>query len=97
MRVARMIRQLIDSDSGEYGLSEQEAHEIFAAILDGGIADLELGGMVVALHARRITLPQLLGYHLSLARGLDPDNPSPGGVINRVVQGVVIHSPRETQ
>ncbi len=34
---------------------------------------------------------QLLAYHLSLRAGLDPDNPSPGGVITRVVQGVSIH------
>ena len=37
---------------------------------------------------------QLFGYHLSRAKGLDPDSPSPGGVINRVVQGVVIHPAR---
>lgn len=37
--------------------------------------------------------PQLLGYYLSLGIGLNPDNPSPSGVINRVVQGVRIHSP----
>ncbi|HVJ08479.1 MAG TPA: hypothetical protein VM554_08845 [Acidisarcina sp.] len=35
--------------------------------------------------------PQLLGYHLSLGLGLNPDSPSPDGVINRVVQGVRIH------
>jgi tagatose-6-phosphate ketose/aldose isomerase len=35
--------------------------------------------------------PQLLGYYLSLRIGLNPDNPSPEGVINRVVQGVKIH------
>jgi tagatose-6-phosphate ketose/aldose isomerase len=35
--------------------------------------------------------PQLLGYRLSLRIGLNPDNPSPDGVINRVVQGVRIH------
>jgi hypothetical protein len=29
---------------------------------------------------------------LSLRQGLNPDNPSPDGVINRVVQGVKIHS-----
>jgi tagatose-6-phosphate ketose/aldose isomerase len=42
--------------------------------------------------------PQLLGYHLSLRIGLNPDNPSPTGVINRVVQGVKIHpaAPCET-
>jgi tagatose-6-phosphate ketose/aldose isomerase len=38
--------------------------------------------------------PQLLGYHLSLRIGLNPDNPSPDGVINRVVQGVRIHKTR---
>jgi tagatose-6-phosphate ketose/aldose isomerase len=41
-----------------------------------------------------IIAPQLLGYHLSRAKGFDPDNPSPGGVINRVVQGVFIHAPQ---
>lgn len=35
--------------------------------------------------------PQLLGYLLSLNLGLNPDNPSPDGIINRVVQGVRIH------
>ena len=34
---------------------------------------------------------QILGYHLSLRAGLNPDNPSPSGVINRVVQGVRIY------
>ncbi len=38
-----------------------------------------------------IVFAQLLGLHMSLRCGLDPDNPSPGGVINRVVQGVRIH------
>jgi tagatose-6-phosphate ketose/aldose isomerase len=38
-----------------------------------------------------IVAPQLLGYYLSLSVGLNPDNPSPDGVINRVVQGVKIH------
>jgi tagatose-6-phosphate ketose/aldose isomerase len=39
-----------------------------------------------------ILIPQLLGYHLSLRIGLNPDNPSPEGVINRVVQGFKIHA-----
>jgi tagatose-6-phosphate ketose/aldose isomerase len=35
--------------------------------------------------------PQLLGYYLSLRIGLNPDVPSPDGIINRVVRGVRIH------
>ncbi len=38
-----------------------------------------------------ILIPQLFGYHLSRGLGLNPDNPSPNGVITRVVQGVTIH------
>ncbi|HUX38370.1 MAG TPA: sugar isomerase [Rectinemataceae bacterium] len=34
---------------------------------------------------------QFIGLHAALNLGLSPDNPSPGGVINRVVQGVNIH------
>lgn len=33
-----------------------------------------------------IVFPQVLAYYLSLAAALDPDNPSPDGVITRVVQ-----------
>lgn len=44
-----------------------------------------------------IVSPQLLGYHLSLHIGLNPDNPSPEGVINRVVQGVRIHSGKSAE
>jgi tagatose-6-phosphate ketose/aldose isomerase len=39
-----------------------------------------------------IVTPQLLGYHLSLSIGINPDNPSPDGIINRVVQGFRIHA-----
>lgn len=39
-----------------------------------------------------IVFAQLLAFHWSLSLGLDPDKPSPGGVINRVVQGVRIYA-----
>ena len=38
-----------------------------------------------------IPFAQLLGYHLSLACGLNPDNPSPSGILTRVVQSFRIH------
>ncbi len=40
--------------------------------------------------------PQLLGYHMSLGSGLNPDNPSPEGIIHRIVKGVRIHPPMES-
>jgi len=38
-----------------------------------------------------IIFAQMLACHASLAFGLDPDNPSPAGVIHRVVEGVRIY------
>lgn len=38
-----------------------------------------------------VVFAQLLGHHLSLGLGLDPDSPSPGRVITRVVEGVRIY------
>ena len=42
-----------------------------------------------------VVFPQLLAYRLSIACGLNPDRPSPAGVISRVVQGVTIYSDAE--
>jgi len=38
-----------------------------------------------------IVFPQLLAWHLSVNFGLNPDSPSPDGVITRVVEGVRIY------
>lgn len=35
---------------------------------------------------------QILSFYKSLACGIGPDNPSPSGMVNRVVQGVTIHA-----
>ena len=38
-----------------------------------------------------VAAAQIYAFHASLVRGLTPDNPNPGGTVNRVVQGVRIH------
>jgi tagatose-6-phosphate ketose/aldose isomerase len=38
-----------------------------------------------------IVVCQILAFHKSRSHGLSPDNPSPAGLINRVVQGVAIY------
>jgi len=42
MSVARYIRKLTDGVMAS-GLTEEDAHDLFAAMLDGGVPDLELG------------------------------------------------------
>jgi tagatose-6-phosphate ketose/aldose isomerase len=46
----------------------------------------------VALALPFVVCAQLLGLHFSLAMGTTPDNPFPSGTVNRVVQGVTIHT-----
>ena len=42
-------------------------------------------------HFLNVIFAQSFAYEKSLNSGISPDNPSPDGVINRVVQGVKIH------
>jgi tagatose-6-phosphate ketose/aldose isomerase len=41
-----------------------------------------------------VIVGQLLGLFTSLQLGLSPDDPSPSGVIHRVVEGVRVYDPR---
>ncbi|MGE0073641.1 MAG: SIS domain-containing protein [Sphaerochaetaceae bacterium] len=38
-----------------------------------------------------VLLGQMVGFYVSLEKGLDPDYPSPKGIINRVVEGIRIY------
>jgi tagatose-6-phosphate ketose/aldose isomerase len=69
----------VGATQGEVSLFE----EVIPALLPKGADTLRTPFEIIG--------PQLLGYHLSLRTGLNPDSPSPDGVINRVVQGVKIH------
>ena len=72
------------------GIADEAEHELFDTLIPA-VAP----GVTDALRTPfEIIIPQLLGYHLSMMKGLNPDNPSPSGVINRVVQGVTIHAVR---
>ncbi|SIN38153.1 SIS domain-containing protein [Micromonospora cremea] len=44
-----------------------------------------------ALALPAVICAQLIGLHFSLALGCTPDNPFPGGEVNRVVQGAIMH------
>jgi tagatose-6-phosphate ketose/aldose isomerase len=80
-------------------LREKRVGRLVGAVPEGTLADL-FDDAVPALAPDlvdslrgpfEIVFAQLLAYHLSLRFGLDPDNPSPDGIIHRVVQGVRIH------
>ncbi|MEV4814049.1 SIS domain-containing protein [Micromonospora avicenniae] len=53
-----------------------------------GLEDVDDAALVLPA----VICAQLIGLHFSLALGLTPDNPFPGGEVNRVVQGAIMHS-----
>ncbi len=57
----------IDALAAEQSLSEQEAEVLFAAIFDGGVPDLELGGLLALLEQRPLTQQELVGVLAALS------------------------------
>ena len=51
MSFAHYIKEIGRVD-GESGLSEEDARRLFGAILDGGVPELELGAILLALHMK---------------------------------------------
>lgn len=68
MSVTCAIRALIGPGGIRGELAESEAHELVAAMLDGGVAELELGAVLALLEQKRCTLAELLGFSSALAQ-----------------------------
>lgn len=84
-----LVRELRTKKLGRLvalGQPETESH-----LFDRVVSTAASGLLDYLRTPAEIVFSQLLGYHLSLRLGLDPDNPSPDRVIARVVQGVRIY------
>jgi anthranilate phosphoribosyltransferase len=70
MSVARYIRELTDGSDGTHALTEEDAHDLFAAMLDGGVPDLELGACLMALRIKAGSAAELLGFYRAASERL---------------------------
>lgn len=75
-------------------ISEPDAHRLFAAMLDGGIGDLELGALIALQQLRKGAVAELLGYCRAL-RGHGFALARPAGVVRPVV--IASHAGTRTQ
>jgi anthranilate phosphoribosyltransferase len=84
MGYTQHIRNIVMGNPAEGGvrdLSSGDAHEMFSAALDGGIAELELGSMLTALAIKGETLAEFSGCHEAVAeRTYRLTPPKAGGV-----------------
>lgn len=70
MNVVRYIKEIAHGFDSAGDLGEEDARALFAAMLDGGIPDLELGACLVALRMKTESLSELLGFHAAIAERL---------------------------
>lgn len=70
MNFASYLKHIGRSCTDAQDLDEEEAYHLFAAVLDGGVPDLELGGLLVALRMKSESLGELVGFHRALSERL---------------------------
>lgn len=62
MEYAQYIKELGRGASGSRSLGSDDARRLYGAMLDGGVPDLELGAIVVALRVKGESLDEMLGF-----------------------------------
>lgn len=75
-----IIRQIARAQPSVSDLSEDEAHALFSAMLDGGIADLELGSLLTALRMKSESPAEVVGFYRSMSERLYTLQAPPGRV-----------------
>jgi anthranilate phosphoribosyltransferase len=66
MSFAHYVKEIGGGAAGVGDLSEQDAYQVFGAMLDGGMPELELGAILLALRLKSESLPELLGFDRAL-------------------------------
>lgn len=62
MSYAQYIKEIGRGAQGSRDLSPEEARQVYAAMLDGGVPDLELGAILIALRVKGESSDEMLGF-----------------------------------
>lgn len=67
MPYTNYLKVLLSNEQQFVGLAEHDAYALFSAMLDGGVADLELGAIIAALSCKGETVDEVLGFQRALS------------------------------
>ena len=70
MHYANYLKELARGCYGARELSCEDASQLFGAMLDGGVPELELGGLLIALRFKGESADELAGFYDAVARRL---------------------------
>lgn len=66
-----IIREIGRGRDGSRDLDDEQAYELMSAMLDGGVPDLELGGLLIAMRMKSEADSELRGFHRALDERLN--------------------------
>jgi anthranilate phosphoribosyltransferase len=72
MQLLQTIKHLAQGPGQVQDLSEDEAYQLFSAMLDSGLNDLELGALLIALRMKGESAGELLGFNRAMTERLYP-------------------------
>lgn len=67
MMYACYIKEIGRGKDSIRNLSEDEAYHLYSAMLDGGVPDIELGAILLALRMKGETAPEIIGFQRAVA------------------------------
>lgn len=70
MNFAHLLKEIGRGAQGARDLPVADAEQLYAAMLDGGVPELELGAIVLALRAKTESLSELIGFYNALCARL---------------------------
>ena len=80
MSYAHLIRELGRGREGARDLAFADAQHLYAAMLDGGVPDLELGAIAIALRVKGETIEEMLGFLAAANERLNTFHPRQGRI-----------------
>ena len=80
MNYAQYIREIGRGAQGSRDLSADDARQLYLAMLDGGVPDLELGAIILGLRVKGESLAEMLGFLAATEERVQAMHPPPGRV-----------------
>ena len=72
MSYAQYIKEIGRGPQGARDLSREDAQQLYAAMLDGGVPDLEMGAVILGLRVKGESLEEMLGFMSALDERTHP-------------------------
>ncbi|MYN19661.1 DNA-binding protein YbiB [Rugamonas sp. FT107W] len=75
---ARFIKEIGRGKNGARSMTRDDAHDLYAAMLDGRVSDLELGGILLAMRIKGESVEEIAGFLDAAEAAFEPLSAPPG-------------------